>query len=52
MAAPVGVWSPIMFLPMVFQGAEGGTEEAYGPGLDKESLSRSPSSRTMWRRLK
>jgi hypothetical protein len=51
MAAPVGMWSPIMFLPMVFQGAEGGTEEAYGPDMGKESLSGSPSSITMWRRL-
>ncbi len=51
MAASVGVWSPIIFLPMVFQGAEGGSEEAYGPGLGKESLPGSPSSITMWRRL-
>ncbi len=51
MAATVGVWSPIMFLPMLFQRAEGGTEEAYDPDLGKESLSGSPSSITMWKRL-
>ncbi len=50
MAAPVVVWSPIMFLPMLFQGAEDGTKEAYGPSLGKESLSGSPSSKTMWMR--
>ena len=49
MAAPMGVWSPIMFLPMLFQGPEGGTEEAYGPDMGKEYLSGSPSSITMWR---
>ena len=47
MAAPMGVWSPIMFLLMAFQGAEGGIEEAYGPGLGKESMSGSHSSITM-----
>jgi hypothetical protein len=50
MAVPVGVWSPIMFLPMLFQGEEGGAREAYGPGLGKESLSGSPPSKTMWER--
>ena len=50
MTAPVGVWSSIMCLPMLFQGEDGGTREAYGPALGIESLSGSPSSRTMWRR--
>ena len=50
MTAPVGVWSPIMCLPRLFQGEDGGTREAYGPSLGIESLSGSPSSRTMWRR--
>jgi len=50
MTAPVGVWSPIMCLPMVFQGEEDGTREAYGLNLGIESLSGSPSSRTIWRR--
>ncbi len=39
-----------MCLPMLFQGEEGGTREAYGPDLGIESLSGSPSSKTMWRR--
>jgi hypothetical protein len=50
MTAPVGVWSPIMCLPKLFQGEDGGTREAYGPDLGIESLSGSPSSRTIWRR--
>ncbi len=50
MAIPVGVRSLIMFLPMVVQGEEGGTREAYGPVLGKDSLSGSPASKTMWRR--
>ena len=33
-----------MFLPMVFHGLVGGTEEAYGPYLGMESLVGSPSS--------
>ena len=28
MTVPMGVWSPIIFLPMVFHGEEGGTKEA------------------------
>ena len=39
-----------MCLPMLFQGEEGGTIEAYGPDLGIESLSGSPSSKTIWRR--
>jgi hypothetical protein len=50
MTAPVGVWIPIMCLPMLFQGEEGGTRETYRLNLDIESLAGSPSSRTMWRR--
>ena len=36
-----------MCLQMLFQGDEGGNMEAYGPGLGRESLSGSPSSKTM-----
>ena len=50
MNVPEGVWSPIMCLPMLFEGEEGGTREAYDLGLGRESLSGSPSSKTMWRR--
>ena len=50
MTAPVGVWSPIICLPKLFQGEEGGTREAYGPDLGIESLYGSPSSKTIWRR--
>jgi hypothetical protein len=50
MNAPVGEWIPIMCLPMLFQGEEGGTREAYGADLGRESLSGSPSSKTIWRR--
>ena len=28
MTVPLEVWSPIIFLPMVFHGEEGGTREA------------------------
>ncbi len=49
MIEPVGVCSPIIFLLVVFHGEKGGTREAYGPGLGKESLSGSPSSSTMCR---
>ena len=31
---------------------EGGTREAYGPGLGRESLSWSPSSKTTWRSVR
>ena len=47
---PVGVCTPIICLPVVFHGEEGGTREAYGNCLGMESLSGSPSSNTMWRR--
>ena len=49
MIEPVGVCSPIISLLVVFHGEKGGTREAYGPGLGKESLSGSPSSSTMCR---
>jgi hypothetical protein len=39
------------FLPRLFHGYEGGTMEAYGPDLDKESLSGSPFSVILRRRL-
>ena len=47
MIEPVGVCSPIIALLVGFHGEKGGTREAYGPGLGKESLSGSPSSSTM-----
>ena len=50
MTAPVGLWSPIMCLPRLFQGEDGGTREAYRPALGIDSLSGSPSSKTIWRR--
>ena len=50
MTDPVEVWSPIMCLPKLFQGEDGGTREAYGPDRGMESLSGSPSSKTMLRR--
>ena len=50
MMDPEGVCNPIMGLPMVFQGEEGGTSVAYGPILGIESLSGSPSSKMIWRR--
>ena len=50
MTAPVGVCIPIMGLPKLFQGEDGGTRAAYGPALGIESLSGSPSSKTIWRR--
>ena len=50
MMEPVGVCSPIIALPVGFHGESGGTREAYGPCLCKESLSGSPSSITMCRR--
>ena len=49
MIEPVGVCSPIISLLVVFHGEKGGTREAYGPVLGKESLSGSPSSSTMCR---
>ena len=49
MIEPVGVCSPIISLFSVFHGEKGGTREAYGPVLGKESLSGSPSSSTMCR---
>ena len=50
MMEPEGVCSPIISLLVEFHGENGGTREAYGPCLGKESLSGSPSSITMWRR--
>jgi len=50
MIDPEGVCNPIMGLPMVFQGEEGGTSVAYGPCLGRESLSGSPSTKMIWRR--
>ena len=50
MMEPVGVCSPIIALPVGFHGESGGTREAYGPCLCKESLSGSPSSITICRR--
>ena len=50
MMEPVGVCSPIIALPVGFHGESGGTREAYGPCMGKESLSGSPSSSTMCRR--
>jgi hypothetical protein len=50
MMEPVGVCSPIIVLPVGFHGESGGTREAYGPCLGKESLSGSPSAITMCRR--
>ena len=47
MMDPMGVCSPIISLLVVFHGEKGGTREAYGPVLGKESLSGSPSSSTM-----
>jgi hypothetical protein len=39
-----------MSLPNLFHGDVGGTSEAYGPDLGKESLARSPSSGMMRKR--
>jgi hypothetical protein len=50
MTYPEGVCTPIMVLPMVFQGEEGGTSVAYGLGLGRESLSGSPSSKMICKR--
>ena len=50
MTVPVRVWRPIMSLLKLFQGEEGGDREAYGPGLGRESLAGSPSSKTMLKR--
>ncbi len=47
MIEPVGVYSHIIALLVGFHGEKGGTREAYGPGLGRESLSESPSSNTM-----
>ena len=49
MIEPVGVCSPIISLVVGFHGEKGGTREAYGLGLGRESLSGSPSSSTMCR---
>ncbi len=46
-----GVWTPIMSLPSRFHGDVGGTKDAYGPDLGRESLSGSPFSSMIWRRL-
>ncbi len=43
----VGVCSAIISLLVGFHGENGGTREAYGPCLGKESRSGSPSSNTM-----
>ncbi len=45
-----GVWTPIMYLPIMFHGDVGETRDTYGPDLGMETLSRSPSSRIIWRR--
>jgi hypothetical protein len=50
MMGPVGVCSPIIALPVGFHGESGGTREAYGPCLGRESLSGSPSSITICNR--
>ena len=50
MTAPVGVCIPIICFSVEFHGEKGGTREAYGPCLGRESLSGSPSSSTMCRR--
>ncbi len=50
MTVPEGVCIPIICFPEVFQGEKGGTREPFGPVLDSESLSRSPTSSTIWRR--
>ncbi len=44
MAAPDGVWTPIMSLPKWFHGNARGTRDIYGPDLGMDSLSGSPSS--------
>ena len=49
-AAPVGLWTPIISVPSVFHGDVGGTSEMYGPAWGMESLSGSPSSVMIWRR--
>ncbi len=50
MMDPVGVWTPIVSLPRLFHGDVGGTMDAYGPDLGRESLSGSPSSSMILRR--
>jgi hypothetical protein len=40
-----------MHLPCVIHGEVGGTKEVYDPGLGIESLSGSPSTVTIWKRL-
>ena len=50
MAPPLGLWIPIMSVPRLFHGDVGGTREAYGPSLGRESLSGSPSSVRIWSR--
>jgi len=50
MAALVGVWTPIMYLPMVFHGEVDATREEYGASQGVESLSVSPSRIMIWRR--
>ena len=49
-AAPVGLWTPIMSVPNVFHADVVDTSETYGPSWGMESLSGSPSSVMIWRR--
>ena len=51
MTDPNGVWTPIMTLYKRFHGEVGGTRDAYGLILDRESLSGSPSSSMIGRRV-
>ena len=50
MTVPDGVRIPIMSLPNRFHRDVGGTRDAYGPDLGRESLFGSPSSSMIWRR--
>jgi len=45
-----GVWTPIMSQPIQFHGDVGGTRDAYGHDMGRESLFRPPSSNMIWRR--